>query len=415
MIYGSGNKDFLQGGTGSDTIYGGGGDDVILGNGHIRFGQKSQVVYTHNAIGWSPTVVSGIHPLVPNMGGAKPTITAGAFLSTEYRFDRDAEIKQNNRFLSYRDPKVFAWQLKIDDDVGDYTIAPHADIPLSDNYHALASYNAHDTLYGGAGNDLIVGQYGNDRLYGAEGDDILWGDDNRDLAIMGDDYLNGGTGRDKLYGGLGFDTYDFSLNDLRRAGDDNKYIMDSDNSGRIVIAGQDLTDLLFYKNPHASNVYETQDGKLTLLAHEDSYSLNGTDFDATIAIAKTADSHLGVVLGMSLAAEVKNTAPTVTNPIKNQVIALGDTVWIDVAAAFDDADGDDLTYSASYLPAGLHLTGGMLSGYITQAASKIIPITITAKDPHDERASVSFTIITNHKPTIAKDITITHSLKTTAA
>jgi hypothetical protein len=62
-----------------------------------------------------------------------------------------------------------------------------------------------------------------------------------------------------------------------------------------------------------------------------------------------------------------NDAPTVVATTGNQAFNQGDTVSLDASAAFDDPDGDTLTYSASGLPANLSINPdtGLVTGDLT--------------------------------------------------
>ncbi|TDK24840.1 calcium-binding protein [Arthrobacter crusticola] len=59
-------------------------------------------------------------------------------------------------------------------------------------------HSAHDTAYGGPGNDKIFGWGGKDRLYGEAGNDIIHGHAH-------DDTVDGGRGTDEIYGDEGAD------------------------------------------------------------------------------------------------------------------------------------------------------------------------------------------------------------------
>ncbi len=88
-----------------------------------------------------------------------------------------------------------------------------------------------------------------------------------------------------------------------------------------------------------------------------------------------------------------NDAPT-TSGIGNQVSDEGDSVSLDVNAAFSDIDSASLSLStASTLPDGLSFAGGVFSGTLGFASEGSYPITVTASDGTDSvDASFTWTI-----------------------
>lgn len=60
------------------------------------------------------------------------------------------------------------------------------------------SFDGDDRVYGGTGQDTLTGGYGEDTLYGDSGDDRLFG-------MEGKDFLYGGDGNDRILGGSGSD------------------------------------------------------------------------------------------------------------------------------------------------------------------------------------------------------------------
>jgi hypothetical protein len=95
-----------------------------------------------------------------------------------------------------------------------------------------------------------------------------------------------------------------------------------------------------------------------------------------------------------------NDAPTVVAPTGDQVFSQGDDVNIDAAAAFDDADGDTLTYSATGLPASLAIDSGtgLISGTLTNddvIAGPDFAVAVTADDGNGGTVDDTFTITVN--------------------
>ena len=102
-----------------------------------------------------------------------------------------------------------------------------------------------------------------------------------------------------------------------------------------------------------------------------------------------------------------NSAPVVVQPIPPQVVAVGGTSEpLDLAAYFDDPDGDPLTYAAvSDSPGAVvaEVEGGSelaLSGVSAGAAV----VTVTASDPHGGAVSQTLAVRTNSAPNVAQPI-----------
>jgi RHS repeat-associated protein len=102
-----------------------------------------------------------------------------------------------------------------------------------------------------------------------------------------------------------------------------------------------------------------------------------------------------------------NTPPTITNP-GNQTNAEGDHVSKQISGS--DADGDNITYSASNLPDGLSISSsGLISGTVSYAAAEIsggsYNVTVTGDDGHGGIGHASFTWTiadTNQPPVVTK-------------
>ncbi len=102
-----------------------------------------------------------------------------------------------------------------------------------------------------------------------------------------------------------------------------------------------------------------------------------------------------------------NSPPTVVRPTGNQAFDEGDSVSLDAAAAFDDPDGDPLTYSASGLPASLSIdsASGLVTGTLTNAdvvAGPDYAVVVTATEVG---TADSFTADDGFTITVAMDTT----------
>lgn len=244
-------------------------------------------------------------------------------------------------------------------------------------------------------------KYGNDVLYGEDGDDILWGDDNQDLNIFSNDKLYSGLGRDTLIGGGGFDTYYFNLSDLKRSGDDDKWIEDRDNRGEIVISGNPLIDMDFFESEKDNNIYQSQDERFVLTKNEHGYVLTAKDFGSSITIANTPVTN-GKLLGMNLVHKIVNMAPFVITNLGTQKLIAGQEVHINLNDVFVDLEdtADKLVYSLTGLTeaSGLHFDPNtrILSGTATE--SGFFHVTLTATDTKGLSSTMSFDIAIHPDP-----------------
>ncbi|MEO1425278.1 MAG: putative Ig domain-containing protein, partial [Pseudomonadota bacterium] len=91
---------------------------------------------------------------------------------------------------------------------------------------------------------------------------------------------------------------------------------------------------------------------------------------------------------------VTNPAPEIAETLPNRLSVDGDGVTVSVAGAFDDPDGDDLTFDVAGLPPGLMVDPdtGIISGDLAPDASNGGPyvVTVTATDADGESTVTSF-------------------------
>ncbi|WP_084227145.1 choice-of-anchor I family protein [Nostoc sp. KVJ20] len=102
----------------------------------------------------------------------------------------------------------------------------------------------------------------------------------------------------------------------------------------------------------------------------------------------------------------KNNAPTVVQPIDDQIISTNKPFSFNVSNKFADIDqGDTLSYSATGLPAGSSIVAntGVISGNISQTG--IFAVTVTAADGKGANVSDTFDLtVANNKATFGNDI-----------
>ncbi|QJD79750.1 beta strand repeat-containing protein [Spirosoma rhododendri] len=88
--------------------------------------------------------------------------------------------------------------------------------------------------------------------------------------------------------------------------------------------------------------------------------------------------------------------PPTTAGIPNQTIVEGQAYQLQLTSYFTDPDGQALTFQASGLPAGLSLTGSVISG--TPAQTGVSTVKVTAIDPGGLQVSTSFQLTASPMP-----------------
>jgi len=88
--------------------------------------------------------------------------------------------------------------------------------------------------------------------------------------------------------------------------------------------------------------------------------------------------------------------PPTTTGIPNQTIVQGQAYQLQLTSYFTDPDGQALTFQASGLPAGLSLTGSVISG--TPSQTGLVSVNVTAIDPGGLQVSTSFQLTVSPMP-----------------
>ncbi|GAB3673562.1 hypothetical protein GCM10028792_09330 [Salinisphaera aquimarina] len=158
------------------------------------------------------------------------------------------------------------------------------------------------------------------------------------------------------------------------------------------------------------------------IAADGSYRFDpGTDFDdlgagesrTTNISYQVSDGQGGVdTQTVTVTVTGANDAPTVAQPIPDQTGSDGDTLAIAAGEAFADVEGDNLSYSATGLPAGLSIDPdtGLITGTLGPDASANGPYTIvvTANDGNGGTVSNRFSLTpSNTAPTASPDTATT--------
>ncbi len=253
-------------------------------------------------------------------------------------------------------------------------------IALAGSALTLNPQELDNTLVGVAANDVLYGEGGNDSLYGEAGDDFLNGG-------IGDDILTGGPGNDMyLFSkGSGYDTinsYDTTPDKIDTVLFDTGITPDEVRIGR---SGNHLTltigstgDILTILN------YLENDGATPFAVQQIQFNEDDAVWDLAAIKAKLASDNHAPELLLAI-------------PDQSALEGIPFSYSLDMGA-FDDPDGDALTYSAilvngNSLPSWLSFDPSMrtLSGILDTPGS--IDVRITAADPDALTISDTFTIV----------------------
>lgn len=247
----------------------------------------------------------------------------------------------------------------------------------------------------GMGNEL------DNVLIGSEGANVLSG-------LAGYDTLAGGLGDDTLRGGAGHDTYFFNrgdgidtIEDSATVGEGNRIQFGVGISRNDLTITQDGTarTLTIHVGPGETDQL--------ILKHFDLTGTNGSLVTETVAFADGSQTSLRTLLGGST-----NQAPTVANPLTDQIVSEGTPVNLSVPSnTFADPDTSDaLTYSASLadgtaLPTWLsfNVATQTFSGTPGNAEVGNLDVRVTVTDTGDLSVSDTFTLAVqniNEAPTL---------------
>jgi Ca2+-binding RTX toxin-like protein len=350
-LFGFAGADTIAGGTGEDVLVGGAGGDTYL----YRAGDGYDIVNDLGDVGGA-----GDRVIIQDYLAEQARIyQSGAHIVLDFGVTRDVVVLANSlaagaagtiESVQFADGAVWTHAMLVVaiGQLGTRTLTNGT----SGNDTVFGTTDG-DTIDGGAGDDVIHALGGNDTIHGGagndtirsgDGDDIVNGDDGNDLLILGNgsDTVDGGTGSDTVVFDIAFasigDNYSFDL------------------SGVFTVTGNQISGVELFRF---------------------------ADRDITAAELQTLAS---------------NAAPVSTLP---EALSTNEgTVRIDLAPYFSDAEGDRLTFSAADLPAGITLSGSVLSGQI-EAGTVPFAVTIIVSDgTHELRQILDWTIINvNAAPT----------------
>ena len=134
------------------------------------------------------------------------------------------------------------------------------------------------------------------------------------------------------------------------------------------------------------------DGTATVSVSGSILTIIGVD-DGTTTITVTADDDAATVQDM-FEFTVGNRAPEVSEEIDEQTVVVGISITLDVSSYFTDADGDDLTFTASSATgaATVLVINGSSVLVITGEEVGTATITVTASDPDEAMVVAEFTV-----------------------
>ncbi len=184
ILYGTGDSDDLDGGSGADKMYGGNGDDVYHVNSLLDIVQE-------NVNEGEDLVISTISGYQLGDNVEELTLAGSAVYGYGNNIDNVVTGNNANNFLYGFD--------------GD-------DVMSGENGNdMLSGGDGDDTLSGGSGNDIFYGGSGTNTLDGEDGDDVFYATSLivNALAKSGDNDLDSVI-FDNITGGHGIDTYDAS-------------------------------------------------------------------------------------------------------------------------------------------------------------------------------------------------------------
>ena len=202
VMYGSGNRDYINGGLNDDELHGGPGDDVLDGvfdNDILYGGSGWDVVLGRD--GNDTLYVSGGQG---DGGAGNDTIYGGGWLATNRLHGGSGD---DTIYGGENDDLIFG------DEGSDFLYGEEG----NDEIYGM---EGDDWIFGGDGHDLLQGGSDNDRIWGGRGNDVIYGDEggsqifssnhyawatSHDTGFPGDDYLSGASGADALYGESGED------------------------------------------------------------------------------------------------------------------------------------------------------------------------------------------------------------------
>jgi VCBS repeat-containing protein len=332
-IVGTDESDALKGTTLTDRVWGGDGNDLIEATpgGDWLMGEGGNDTYVVNLGDGEVTVDDVAEEDAGNVLRFGPGIDPNE-LRNNLRFEADGN-GGHVLLIPYggEGDVVRLTGFDPDDVLGTHAIerfefAPSAgsgQAGTAVDYATLVSWTF--VVEGDNAGNALEGTNVGDRLYGYDGDDVMESGDGKDV-------LTGGAGNDLLRGGAGRDAY------VVNPGDGEDVIEDGVEAdiGNVLtfgagIAREDVRvevdgdDLLIHYGANGDRVRVSN------------YAPNGTDGGTVIDTFEFAD---GTAVTLR---EFMNRAPTVANPIDDQVVLEDAAFSLTLPAdLFVDADGDDI-------------------------------------------------------------------------
>ncbi|MFZ1467892.1 MAG: calcium-binding protein [Paracoccaceae bacterium] len=325
-LIGYAGNDTLRGGTGQDVLSGGlGGDTYVYraGDGYdivndlgATTGGADRVIISDYLAEQAKIYLNGTSTIVIDFGATRDVVVLANSL--------DANHASAIESVQFADGTVWSHAMLVAH-IGQVAV-PAVNNPATPGDDTLFGTTGEDTLDGGAGNDLIYGLAGDDTLLGGDGNDTLHSGDGNDLVDGGDgnDMFFVGAGIDAVYGGNGTDIAVF---DMSFAALGNAYSVAPGN--RVTIDGNLLEGI---------EVFRFAD----------------------------RDVGMGELTSLFLNASPVSTLPAAL-PMNEGMVRL------DLADYFTDPTNDPLSFAVADLPAGVTLSGSVISGQLSATG---VPYTI---------------------------------------
>ena len=123
-----------------------------------------------------------------------------------------------------------------------------------------------------------------------------------------------------------------------------------------------------------------------------------------VSVTVTASDPGGLSTQQTLTVTVPNQGPVAVDSVPAQTVFVGDTASVDVAAYFNDPDGDALAYSvtsSNVAAVTASVAGSLIS--VEATTQGVSTVTVTARDPDGLLAEQSFAVTVPNRAPIALD------------
>lgn len=136
------------------------------------------------------------------------------------------------------------------------------------------------------------------------------------------------------------------------------------------------------------------------------YPLKRGDFEITVTATDDIDQSTSTDFHVAILDEEINTAPTVSNPVADHTIDVGEELEVDLANVYTDAENDELTFTAESDDDDIATTSVDDSNLLTVTGISAGTATITteAMDPSGESATDTFKVTVKTAPAASQTV-----------